>query len=64
VPGPEGGETLERMTEDIYMNLAYIGTWLCAMTGFDWKPWKLLRSISFRFYYEVIVLGQSDEYEV
>jgi hypothetical protein len=36
----------------------------CVVTGFDWKPWTLLRSISFRFCHEVTFLGQSDEYEV
>jgi hypothetical protein len=34
------------------------------VTGFDWKPWKLVRSISINFYREVTVLGQSDEYQV
>jgi hypothetical protein len=34
------------------------------VTGFDWKPWKLVRSISFNFCHEVTVPGQSDEYQV
>jgi hypothetical protein len=32
------------------------------VADFDQKPWKLVRSISFNFYHEVTVLGQSDEY--
>jgi hypothetical protein len=32
--------------------------------GFDWKPWKLVRSISLGFGHEVIVLVQRDEYHV
>jgi hypothetical protein len=34
------------------------------VTGFVWKPWKLVRRISFISFHGVLVLGQSDEYQV
>jgi hypothetical protein len=34
------------------------------MTGFIWKPWKLVTSISLSFYHEVMVPGRREEYHV
>jgi hypothetical protein len=32
--------------------------------GFDWKHWKLMRSIYLSFGHEATILGQTDEYRV
>jgi hypothetical protein len=34
------------------------------VTGFVWKPWKLVTSISLSFCHEVIVPGRREEYHV
>jgi hypothetical protein len=35
-----------------------------AVTGFVWKPWKLVTSITFGFYHDVIVPSRREEYHV
>jgi hypothetical protein len=34
------------------------------VTGFVWNRWKLVISMSFSFYHDVIVPGQREEYQV
>jgi hypothetical protein len=34
------------------------------MTGFVWKPWKLVTSMSFSFSHYIIVPGRREEYHV
>jgi hypothetical protein len=36
----------------------------CVVTGFAWNPWKLVISMSFSFYHDVIVPGRREEYQV
>jgi hypothetical protein len=35
-----------------------------AVTGFVWKPWKLVTNMTFSFCHDVIVPGRREEYQV